>query len=73
MSRIHTAVTVAPRGKVFRTVRLNHVVGGRVLPVLLPGSWTLRAEADAAASRIDARLQPAVVLVDAVKALEVTA
>jgi hypothetical protein len=70
MSRIPTAVTVAPRGKVFRTVRMNHVVGGRVLPVLLHGSWTLRAEADAAANRIDQRLQPSVVLVDAVKAVE---
>jgi hypothetical protein len=64
VSRIPTAATVAPRGKTFKIARMNHIVGGRVLPVLMPGAWGLRAEADAAAARIDKRLQPIVLLID---------
>jgi hypothetical protein len=71
VSRIPAAVTIAPRGKAFKVVRLDHVVGGRVLPMFTPGAWQARADADAAAKRIDERLRPTVVLID-IKAQEVT-
>jgi hypothetical protein len=63
---------VAPRGKSFKVVRLDHVVGGRVLPMFVPGRWPERAEAEAAAKRIDSRLQPTVVLID-IRAIEESA
>lgn len=64
-------VSIAPRGKVFKLVRMNHVAGGKVLPVLMPGRWLTRSDAESAATKVDARLQPTVILVDDIKVEEV--
>jgi GMP synthase PP-ATPase subunit len=65
--KISTAVTIAPRGKVFAVVRMNHVVGDKVLPVIVKSGMLTRAEADSVASAVDARLSPTVILIDAVR------
>ena len=67
---MQTAVTVAPRGKAFVVLRCDHVAGGRILPLVMPGRWATRAEADKAAAAVDERLTPTVCLVDAVCASE---
>lgn len=69
-ARIPTEVTVAPRGKAFAILRCDHVAGGRILPVLMPGRWKTRAEADKAATAVDERLTPRVHLVDEARATE---
>lgn len=69
-ARIPTAVTIAPRGKAFAVLRCDHVAGGRILPLVMPGRWMSRAEADKAAAAVDDRLSPTVCLVDAVCASE---
>lgn len=57
-------VTIAPRGKAFAVVRLNHVVGGKVLPVIVASGMATRGQADNVVRGIDPRLSPAVVLLD---------
>lgn len=64
MNPIPATITIAPRGKAFRLVRLNEVVGDKVLPVLIPGRYLTRSAADTAVKRIDPRLKAAVVLID---------
>lgn len=53
----------APRGKTFRVLRMNHVAGGQIKP-LIYGNWSAKDDAEKAVTRIDARLQPSVILAD---------
>lgn len=69
-ARIPTEVTIAPRGKAFAIMRCDHVAGGRILPVLMPGRWKTRADADKALAAVDERLTPRVHLVDEVRVSE---
>ncbi|HNU11729.1 MAG TPA: hypothetical protein PKJ45_10285 [Rubrivivax sp.] len=69
-ARIPTEVTIAPRGKAFAVLRCDHVTGGRILPLMMPGRWKTRAEADRAASAVDERLSPRVFLVDEIRVTE---
>jgi hypothetical protein len=61
---------IAPRGKSFAVVRLNHVVGGKVLPVVVESGWKSRVDANRFCGNVDERLSPAVVLVDELRAEE---
>jgi len=69
-ARIPTEVTVAPRGKAFAILRCDHVVGGRILPVLMPGRWKTRADAENALAAVDERLTPRLYLVDELRVTE---
>jgi hypothetical protein len=60
----HRDPDAPPRGKHFAVIRHSHVVGGKVLTVFEPGWYDKRSDAQKAADRIDARLQPVVILVD---------
>lgn len=61
---------IAPRGKSFAVVRMNHVTGGKVLPVIVESGWKSRADASGFCRNVDERLSPAVVLVDEPRAEE---
>lgn len=61
---------IAPRGKSFAVVRMNHVAGGKVLPVIVAIGWKSRADATRFCANVDERLSPAVVLVDEVRVEE---
>jgi hypothetical protein len=55
----------APRGKHFAVAKLTHVAGTpRPCFVMQPGWYDSRSEAQAAADRIDWRLEPCVLIVD---------
>ncbi|WP_128000379.1 hypothetical protein [Piscinibacter defluvii] len=69
-ARIPTQVKIAPRGKAFAVLRCDHVAGGRIVPLKMPGRWLTRADAEKAAASVDERLSPRVFLVDEIRVTE---